>query len=460
MFRIVTTTLLIISFIFSSNSFLIQGRGFSSSIKELVPSACFNGKLRYSNENANYEVVSDMSYEQLKDKFQSFFNFGIGVSLLGINFKNEFLNQVKTTHTKTVVNFMFSYKTQVTVEYDVGEKVLNEYGKSIYDNGKNRIFEVICGDQVVTNADLEAVLIISFVFTHDNTTEIKELSNKFSFNFLNLVKYELQTNFNESKKYDSVNIEIKAYQTGGSPEKLSNIFFTKDGSLPVISCSPRNLDDCYKIKEGLNDYIKTDFNQQIKNMNELSLVNYKSLKFIPVSNFQLKSSHLNFSDSKIKAVNDIRNDIRFLFNECMYYLEYVTYAYDSILGEKSIPIIKALNIKSRLASIISIVKSNFLLFNKESKLFSKYDDCFYSTTEELAACNISKTKFESYYSFLPENSFDILNEYKKNSYKGYEYDNPFRLNLYTADYSLKVIKPRNKSNKQEDIDEDLLDLID
>jgi len=453
------TVIFLLTLLLTSNSFLIKGRGYSSIIKDLLPSACYDGKVSYSNANTKYEVLSDMSYDQLKNKFESMFGFGIGVSLLGLNFKNEFLNQVKSTHTRTVVNFMINYKTEASIEFDVGEKVLSEYGRSVYQNGKNRLFEVICGDQIVSKADLEAVLVISFIFTHDNTTEIKELSNKFSFNFLELVKYDLKTELTDSKKYDSINIEIKAFQTGGLPEKLSNIFFTKDGSLPVVSCSPRNLEDCYKIKQAFNDYIRNDFNNQIKNIDDLSLVNYKSLKMIPIKNLLLKFDPFDFSDSKYKTVNDIRNDIRYLYNECLYYLEYVTYAHDCVLGEKSIPIIKALNIKSRLASVISIVKNNFLLFSKDSKIFSKYDECFYAS-EGLKECEFSKDQINKYYTFLPVDSFDILNEFKNKSFKGYEYDNPFKLSFYSSDYTLQLIKPRNEHENQDDFDLDLLGLLD
>lgn len=144
----------------------------------------------------------------------------------------------------------FNYQNIITVDTSLatndyyGESVLNKGGALAYSSGADN-FIARCGDQYIQNLKMGAVLNITLRIRFENQLEKK--------NFDAMMKGKLGNIFNASAKISEAvsqkgiqgTIDIIAFQTGGQPNKLSQIFGA-DNNHHITSCSLSQLDECTK----------------------------------------------------------------------------------------------------------------------------------------------------------------------------------------------------------------------
>ena len=85
-----------------------------------------------------------------------------------------------------------------------------------------------------------------------------------------------------TKSHSQGDLELSAYQIGGDPTRLANIFGSKNsgGVYPVLDCSLTALSQCQAMMANVIGYAQNDFSQQIKQATNGQMPQSKSLAVV------------------------------------------------------------------------------------------------------------------------------------------------------------------------------------
>ena len=153
--------------------------------------------------------------------------------------------------------------TKIWTPTSYGEDLLTTFGKSVYNSGAVQ-FRNVCGDQFIHQVSMGAQLFVTFKIDFASRDSREQFKTHISAGF---GTFSAKTSIeSEIKKYNiKGNMEVVAYQVGGDPTCLSDIF-QKDpesGSYYVASFSLDNLSAADGIIGGILDYANTDFTEQV-----------------------------------------------------------------------------------------------------------------------------------------------------------------------------------------------------
>lgn len=106
--------------------------------------------------------------------------------------------------------------------------VLNDVGKMVYQNGKNAVFRLACGDQIITSYKQRASLLFTFnlqFHTHSDSMEIKAgLGASYGDFFSMSAKIQDLA----VKKSITGTMNLQVYQVGGKPSEVAKVINSKD----------------------------------------------------------------------------------------------------------------------------------------------------------------------------------------------------------------------------------------
>ena len=84
-------------------------------------------------------------------------NFG----LFSIKATHHYTRSIRDTDTSFSINYYHLVEREVSLKFD-SAGVLNDNGNKIYQSGKNNLFRVTCGDQIITSYKQRASLLFAF----------------------------------------------------------------------------------------------------------------------------------------------------------------------------------------------------------------------------------------------------------------------------------------------------------
>ena len=135
------------------------------------------------------------------------------------------------------------------------EQALSDFGLTAYKNAAT--FRLTCGDQFLQSETLGAELFVTLKINFDSKSDKKTFNTKFSAGFASFgVSGDTKSDIEKSNINGT--LSIYAYQTGGTPGELANIF-GKDtgGDYAVLQCSLKDLTACTAVMSQIQDYAGT-----------------------------------------------------------------------------------------------------------------------------------------------------------------------------------------------------------
>lgn len=229
-----------------------MGAGYDSSSNSVTSGqTCLVGAIDPKNIYiANPVAMIDFSQQQDLSILQS--NLGVDVSSefggdrFSIQADAQFANSSKDNAYS--LNFIYLYKyagaaTFVNGSLNQGDDALTPVARSIV-HSKQHNFRELCGDSFIEQLDAGALIAVklslAFKSHHDKLKFAAEVNGKYG-----LASISAAIKNAASNDHIHVNFSLSAFQRGGDPQKLNDIFGTpsKSGNYPFIDCGDISADN-------------------------------------------------------------------------------------------------------------------------------------------------------------------------------------------------------------------------
>lgn len=249
----------------------------------------------------------------------------------------EFANSSKDDAYTTNLIYLYSYSGKASFKagsLGQGFSALTPYAAELEQKHPTK-FREMCGNSYVSQMDAGAVLGVrlSLSFNSHADKESFNASMKGSYGLANIAA-KIEKASSESKVH--VDMKLSAYQAGGSPQNLNDIWgeFDEGGDYPMLKCQkgPDGVDSCTRMITNIITYAKT-MKDQLSGMSEgvnLYKLYYTNPK---TSNYETLGIELNGVPDPTPDILEAMQQLTTQYDKVMYDLKFATH-YLSILSGK------------------------------------------------------------------------------------------------------------------------------
>lgn len=249
------------------------GCGYSSDLRQVSQLQCYNTEIVDHDCTKTLNGGEVLSFTQLLNTLK--IHNSKKTDLLQMQrmgfwffFRGEelpYLKSIEDSESSLSLNVAYVLKNKVKlVVKGYGVYALNTIGRNAYKNGNNPKFGLVCGDYYFSSFTEGAMLLVALDI-HFNSRNEKEKFNEYrsSASFFNFhsSSQDIQriANTYNVKGY----VVLKAYQLGGNPERLANIFKDPKGYYYLATCDMSNIQSCVDTAHQVLDYVANDFSKQV-----------------------------------------------------------------------------------------------------------------------------------------------------------------------------------------------------
>ena len=418
-----TNSLIILFLLSLCYSKVLQGRGYSSEIVGLVNEQCYNTVPVLLNKRAVTKTDMHIPYSELKKMVGTNAMKKIGVSCFGAKRTSSFLSEINIDKWSKTLNYYFSVNADAKLDVQgVGVEVLSPYGKQVYANNKNMNFAEQCGDKILTQASLGAILIVSIKIELESKQELEKLMESYKLNLLGLIKVTEMTTTTMKSKNIYGKIGLTAIQLGGEPWRLGNILGGENGEVFITHCNSDNTSQCDKAIKAIYDYANNDFiAKQLDNINNYEVFDENSFEARPLFQFGLPIGQSRVSNE----IKQMRKDFEFVYKETTYLIDFWRNVIKNIylVTDPELNFMKQWEVETNAKFQLSFVEGNYKMFKDGEKRNLEVEECYYFKE----TCEAKHKKLKSHwYQRPPSDAYDFLRFLKyKDFSKQIEEKNPF-----------------------------------
>src|SRR3989339_13967 len=276
LFGFILTALLFPCFASSSPIFTIKspianggniqaGAGYSSDAQQVALQPCFNASISSQSDPESYlKLQSAISFSQLENDLKINISTDANIGIFSGDAEANYFSSIKETDYSFSLNYyQYSQSTTQVALNGFGMDALNEQGKSLYDNGQNPYFGLVCGDNYISSYGQGALLMMSININFADNAQKQIFLAKAGMSFGNIFDATGSIQQIATQNNLSGSLIIEAYQKGGDPSQLSKIL-SKDpsGQYYALTCDLKNLGNCTQAANGLLDYATNNFSTQ------------------------------------------------------------------------------------------------------------------------------------------------------------------------------------------------------
>ncbi|MCT4635259.1 MAG: hypothetical protein N4A31_03300 [Rickettsiales bacterium] len=237
------------------------GAGFSNDSQQLVENnRCYSTTVSgISSVESVIALNEAMVFEEFVKALNLDFSYG-SINLFKTGGESDFYRTVMDDYLSMSFNYYQTTLQEVLLQVNgMGEEILTDEGKTLYNNGNNIYFGIECGDNFISSYKEGAMLLMSIklaFYTHQ-----EKLSFEASSGNIGVFSEDIQEWAQKTKAAGK--ISIIAYQKGGIPSELANILDkSSEGDYYSISCSLQDMDACVDTANSMLDYAYSDFSTQ------------------------------------------------------------------------------------------------------------------------------------------------------------------------------------------------------
>lgn len=243
----------------------ISGLGFSSDTQQITNAQCYNVINSTNSPTTTIKLQEAMSFHDLENTFGISVDVGLNFGVFSGGSTTSYLRQMQEKDYSLSLNYYEVASAEIKLEaagYGTNG-FLNDIGKAIYNNGTNKYFGLVCGDQYVTSYQVGAVLALGININLESNYQKKQFISASGGSFGDI--FSASTSIENIVQSLSLNGEItlNAFQIGGEPQYLSSILKTNStGDYYSTSCNLQNMNDCVQAANGLLTYATKNFTNQ------------------------------------------------------------------------------------------------------------------------------------------------------------------------------------------------------
>lgn len=281
----------------------------------------------------------------------------------------------------------FNYQNTITMDTSLntnnyyGESALNQSGTAAYKSSTTS-FMTRCGDEYIQTLKMGAVLNVTLQIHFESQLQKK--------NFETTIKGKLGNIFNASSKISAAieekgihgTIDVLAFQTGGQPSNLSQIFGA-DNNHHITSCNLAQLEQCTKAIDDIiayaqasGEWVESGFAKQIQIVNGTLVA--ESLSPVAIADATLGSYERDFglsvqSDSSTQEILNARKKLNTLYDTMYSNLQFA----ESVTQSTAFKYLTN-TAQHQIKTLIKTTKENLAFFNS-----GKAINCFIPGTQNL-----------------------------------------------------------------------------
>jgi hypothetical protein len=245
---------------------ILNGTGWSTDLQAIASTNCY----------ANYPptVTGTQQYAGMQESYTSdeiayalgiHANLDIAFSMFQATAMFNYLgNMTQNSHMLTA-NYYYIIQVEYGETYDEGGvALLNKEGKAIYDDGKNPMFRILCGDTLINGYTVGAAVFASVSLIFETEADMLAVSAGFSIGFGSYANVAAAVSYATSNAGVECQLQVTAMQFGGDTSDLGLILAANPGS-----CLSSNPEGCTPLINAIADYIGGTFAPQINNYGSL-----------------------------------------------------------------------------------------------------------------------------------------------------------------------------------------------
>lgn len=246
------------------------GDGFSTNNHLSIGETALNlkdTKITYSGMQSTIFLTQTIEKSELAKIFNIDLTANGGWGLFSASASAAYLRHIEDN--QFTENFAFMERYYVHSLLDISSipanlDSLTDNARDLYTHQGIKNFTIRYGDSFIVDLPIGAVLVaniqLNFVTALDKQKFDATINGKFGSIFS--AGANLQAAINKAKVKGTV--EVSAFQIGGTPENLPNVFTKKpNADYYITTCSLENLKDCRDAINGIIEYAQVDFRKQI-----------------------------------------------------------------------------------------------------------------------------------------------------------------------------------------------------
>ena len=268
------------------------GAGYSSDTTQIAPQGCYKTSVGSTTAGSAQMKFSQAStFTDLQNDLHVDVGLKVGYEMFSASAETSYMRSMEDKSYSMSLNYYSYYSNKVAVNVEAfGTDALTDVGSSLYNNGNNPYFGIICGDNYVSSYNEGALLTMGLNLVFDTSIQKKAFGEKFGISFGSLISLTASIKtFVENEKIGG-SISMQAFQKGGDPTKLGNILTTDaSGGYFVLTCSFSDMDACTSAAGGMLDYAQKDFQTQfsLTNATNLEPLGLGFTEYLPIEYFGL-----------------------------------------------------------------------------------------------------------------------------------------------------------------------------
>lgn len=279
-------------------------------------------KVSYGNVQSAINLNQTIDHNKVAKDLNIDFSASGGWGMFSASALVDYLHYIENT--QYTENFTFTEHYYSNMLLDIANlpadvTAFNDVANNVYKKNGLKAFTDRYGDTFITQIPMGAMLIVNLKFNFVSAIDKQKFDANLSGGFGSIFNANLTIkNLIASSKAKGL-IEVSAYQLGGDPSELSNIFAKKtDGGYYITSCDLDHWQDCQGAIDAIINYAQINFSKQIKpsNVGEKPVgnlvvvgppfLNTYSSKFLIASPRPLDQTILESRFALAKLYNDIQ----------------------------------------------------------------------------------------------------------------------------------------------------------
>jgi hypothetical protein len=241
----------------------ILGGGYSTDMQMASLEPCLNtSNIVYSRgDKVTINMGNSQEYSQIQDILGVFTQIALfsddTQSLYAANIQDNLYSQSYHFYEQIV------FPTEILLPTSFGVNALTPFGQGTYNSSIDQ-FRQECGDQFVSQMQYGATLFVSFQLVFASLSSKQTYENTIGtsgFAGLSDASTSTQEIITSQKLAGTMN--LLAYQGGGNPSDLAQIFANNTNGYYITSCSFSSLTQCQQVINGVLNYAVNNFPNQV-----------------------------------------------------------------------------------------------------------------------------------------------------------------------------------------------------
>lgn len=243
----------------------IGGQGRSSDSGMATEGICFQNisSTPISGPSAVVHFNSQVDSQEVQEALLASASVSLGIGKFSAGVASKFSREIESTHLSFSISYFEQYYGNTT-RYEIegtGVDILTKHGQGVYKN-QHDIFRVLCGNEIYKEMTEGISLYVALKVNFDSYADRESFEVNAKITYTNIVDVLGEIKQTASSKSLSGSIDILAYQQGGDPSKLPQIFEREKDQYYITDCMFNNINACKQAAQKVLDY-SLDINNQV-----------------------------------------------------------------------------------------------------------------------------------------------------------------------------------------------------